>query len=403
MLMSLNATLGSKSNNRLVISDDIIYIWTFLKIMTKGFKKAIRQIHLWLGLATGLIVFIVSITGFLYTFEKEIRDFTQKEYLHVPVQDKPFIGLKSIIESYQHLEPKQKITVIKINKDEPNATVQVSNKKRKTYYFNPYNATLVNQRGSDWLNIVLGLHQDLLLGDVGEFIQGWSVVIFLLILITGLILWFPNQRRLVKQSLRIKWSGSFKRVNFDLHQVLGFYASIFLLVMAFSGTYFAFEGSKEAVNFVTGSKLRKGDEVLNTAKKIDSTTIPTRYNTIYESTNSKYPGATSVTFSVRKTGELRLRLVYPNKWATARNQNTFFFDGKTGQLLRTKLYKDHNAADIYEASNYDLHTGAFFGIPGKIIWSIASLIGASLPITGFLIWWKKGKKKSKKQKLKQTV
>jgi uncharacterized iron-regulated membrane protein len=391
MLMSLNATLGSKSNNRLVISDDIIYIWTFLKIMTKGFKKAIRQIHLWLGLATGLIVFIVSITGFLYTFEKEIRDFTQKEYLHVPVQDKPFIGLKSIIESYQHLEPKQKITVIKINKDEPNATVQVSNKKRKTYYFNPYNATLVNQRGSDWLNIVLGLHQDLLLGDVGEFIQGWSVVIFLLILITGLILWFPNQRRLVKQSLRIKWSGSFKRVNFDLHQVLGFYASIFLLVMAFSGTYFAFEGSKEAVNFVTGSKLRKGDEVLNTAKKIDSTTIPTRYNTIYESTNSKYPGATSVTFSVRKTGELRLRLVYPNKWATARNQNTFFFDGKTGQLLRTKLY------------NYDLHTGAFFGLPGKIIWSIASLIGASLPITGFLIWWKKGKKKSKKQKLKQTV
>lgn len=365
--------------------------------MTKGFKKAIRQIHLWLGLASGLIVFIVSITGFLYVFEEEIRDFTQKEYLHVPVQQKDFLGLKPIIENYQKLEPKQKITAVKINKEEPNATVQISNKKKKTFYFNPYDGSLVNQKGADWLNTVLEIHRTLLLGEVGEFIQGWSVVIFLIILITGLILWFPNQMRLVRQSLKIKWSGSFKRVNYDLHQVLGFYASIFLLLIAFSGTYFAFEGSKKAVGFVTGSKLRKGDEVVNTAK-IDSTTIAERYNAIYETANSKYPGATSISFSVRKTGELRLRMIYPNKWATARNQNTIFFDGKTGQLLRTKLYKDNNAADVYEASNHDLHTGTFFGLGGKIIWSIVSLIGASLPITGFMIWWNKGKKKPKKVK-----
>jgi uncharacterized iron-regulated membrane protein len=370
--------------------------------MTKGFKKAIRQIHLWLGLASGLIVFIVSITGFLYVFEEEIRDFTQKEYLHVPVEARPFVGLQSIIERYQQEEPKQKITAIKINKEEPNATVQISNKKKKTYYFNPYNGNLVNQKGADWLNTVLEIHRTLLLGDAGEFIQGWSVVIFLIILITGLILWFPNQMKLVRQSFKIKWGGSFKRVNYDLHKVLGFYASLFLLLIAFSGTYFAFDGSKKAVSFLTGSKLRKGDEVVNTAK-IDSTTIPVRYNRIYESVNSKYPGAASITFSVRKTGELRLRLIYPNKWATARNQNTIFFDGKTGALLRTKLYKDNNAADVYEASNYDLHTGAFFGVGGKIIWSIVSLIGASLPITGFIIWWNKGKKKSKKGKVKQVL
>lgn len=364
--------------------------------MTKGFKNTIRQIHLWLGLASGLIVFIVSITGFLYVFEEEIRDFSQKEYLHVPVQEKPFIGLKTIIENYERLEPKQKITALKINKEEPNAAVEISTKKKKTYYFNPYDGSLVNQQNSDWLDTVLEIHRTLLLGEFGEFIQGWSVVIFIIMLITGLILWFPNQRRLLKQSLKIKWSGSFKRVNFDLHQVLGFYASIFLLLIAFSGTYFRYDTVKKGVSLVTGTTLRKGDEVLS-KEKIDSTTIPVRYNTIYESANSKYPGATSISFSIRKTGELRLRMTYPNTWA--RNQNTIFFDGKTGQMLRTKLYKDNNAADIYEASNHDLHTGVFFGFIGKIIWSLVSLIGASLPITGFIIWWKKGKKsKSKKVK-----
>ncbi|SMO91168.1 PepSY-associated TM helix domain-containing protein [Flavobacterium nitrogenifigens] len=364
--------------------------------MSKGFKKTIRQIHLWLGLASGLIVFIVSITGFLYVFEEEIRDFSNKEYLHVPVQEKPFIGLKTIIENYERLEPKQKITALKIEKEEPNATVQISTKKKKVYYFNPYDGTLINQQGADWLNTVLEIHRTLLLGEVGEFIQGWSVVIFIVMLITGLILWFPKQRRQLKQSLKIKWSGSSKRINFDLHQVLGFYASIFLLLIAFSGTYFKYDAVKKGVSLVTGSKLRKGDEVVSNAK-IDSTTIPVRYNNIYENANAKYPGATSVSFSIRKTGELRLRMTYPNDWA--RNQNTLFFDGKTGQILRTKLYKDNNAADVYEASNHDLHTGVFFGLTGKIIWSLVSLIGASLPITGFIIWWKKGKK-SKKKKVK---
>ncbi|MCV2487561.1 PepSY domain-containing protein [Flavobacterium sp. SH_e] len=364
--------------------------------MTKGFKNTIRQIHLWLGLASGLIVFIVSITGFLYVFEEEIRDFSLKEYLHVPVQEKPFIGLKTIIENYEHLEPKQKITALKIDKAEPNAAVQISTKKKKTYYFNPYDGTLINQQGSDWLNTVLEIHRTLLLGKFGEFIQGWSVVIFIIMLITGLILWFPSQTRLIKQSLKIKWSGSFKRINFDLHQVLGFYASIFLLLIAFSGTYFKYETVKKGVSLVTGVKLRKGNEIISN-EKIDSTTIPVRYNNIYESANAKYPGATSVSFSIRKTGELRLRMTYPNDWA--RNQNTIFFDGKTGQMLRTKLYKDNNAADVYEASNHDLHTGVFFGLTGKIIWSLVSLTGASLPITGFIIWWKKGKK-SKKKKIK---
>ncbi len=363
--------------------------------MTKGFKNTIRQIHLWLGLASGLIVFIVSITGFLYVFEEEIRDFSQKKYLHVAVQQQPFIGLKTIIENYEHQEPKQKITAVKINKEEPNAAVQISTKKKKTYYFNPYDGTLINKQNSDWLDTVLEIHRTLLLGEFGEFIQGWSVVIFIIMLITGLILWFPNQRRLIKQSLKIKWSGSFKRVNYDLHQVLGFYASIVLLLIAFSGTYFKYDTVKKTVSFVTQSTLRKGDEVAS-QEKIDSTTIPVRYNAIYESVNSKYPGATSISFSIRKTGELRLRMTYPNNWA--RNQNTNFFDGKTGQMLRTKLYKDNNAADVYEASNHDLHTGVFFGFTGKIIWSLVSLIGASLPITGFIIWWKKGKKSKKKNK-----
>ena len=49
--------------------------------------------------------------------------------------------------------------------------------------------------------------------------------------------------------------------------------------------------------------------------------------------------------------------------------------------------------------NYDLHTGAFAGIPTKLLAFFISLICAAMPVTGFLVWYNKGKKKkSKKQK-----
>ncbi|WP_353050517.1 PepSY-associated TM helix domain-containing protein [Chryseobacterium sp. ISL-6] len=360
----------------------------------KKFKKAIRQIHLWLGLVTGIIVFVICITGSLYVFEEEIRDSMGKEFLHVEPESKPFIGLEKIILNFQEIAPKEKINSIRISENEPGATVQILNKKKQVFYFNPYTGDLVGKQGSDWLNVVYDLHTSLMLGETGKMIQGWSVVIFLCMLVTGLILWYPAKVKQAKQSLTIKWEASVKRKIYDLHNVLGFYASIFLIIIALTGTYFAFSGVKTAVEFVSNSKLSKGDHSMKMT--IDpKANLAVRYNAIYKTLTETYPGAISMTYSIRKKDEMRVRMIYPYQWS-ARKQNTFFFNQKTGELLRGKLYKNNNAADTVEAANYDLHTGKFFGIIGKVLWLLASLIGASLPVTGFIMWWNKRKAKKKK-------
>ncbi|MDQ6469867.1 PepSY-associated TM helix domain-containing protein [Flavobacterium sp. LHD-80] len=367
-------------------------------MISKQIKNTARQIHLWLGLATGIIVFIISITGCIYVFEEEIRSFSKEEKLYVPIQEKPFVGLEKIVSNFQKQFPKDKITSIKINQKIPNAAVELSTKK-KTYFFNPYDAALIGNEKQDWLTVVRKLHTELLLGEAGSFIQRWAVVIFALMLITGLILWFPLQIRSLKQSLTIKWKGTFKRVNYDLHNVLGFYASFFLIVIVFTGLFFAFKEVKNAAAFVTGTKINEGREVIN-EPILEKESLAARYDRIYKTENKNYPGANTVTFSIKKGKELRLRMLYPYKWS--RKQNTFYFDPKTGQMLRYKLYEDFNTADTIEASNYDIHTGRFFGLFGKIIAFLASLIAASLPITGFIIWLKK-KKKTKKKSPAKTV
>jgi len=359
----------------------------------RKFKNTIRTIHLWLGLATGLVVFIICITGALYIFEEEIRDFTQKDFRYVSLQEKPFIGLDKVISAFEKVSPKDELRLVRIEDAQPNATVELTSKKGKVYYFDPYNAALVKKGGEDWLQVVEHIHISLLLGETGKFIIRWSVVIFVLMLLTGLVLWFPGQMRLLKQSLTIKRKASFKRLNYDLHNVLGFYASSVLLVTALSGLYFAFKEVKNTASFFTGSKLGQGKTIVSAKPKhIDP--LPIRYNKIYTEAKIKYPGAISTSFSLRSKGELRLRMIYPYRWA--RKQNTFFYEGATGRMIRAKLYKDYNGADLIEATNYDLHTGRLLGLPNKILSFLAALVAASLPITGFIIWWKKRKKHKKK-------
>ena len=295
--------------------------------MTKKFKDAVRQIHLWLGIGTGLIVVIISLTGCVYVFEKEIRAFVQKDYKEVRVENRSFVGLNSMIQSFKKVAPKETLTLIRILNDQPNATVAITTKKKHVYFFNPYTASLVKKSSLDWLDTAEDIHTSLLLEEPGKFIIRWSVAIFVIILISGIILWFPNQMRLLRQSLTIKWNASFKRVNYDLHNVLGFYSSGILLVIALSGLYFAFDEVKAAASFVSGSRLSK-------PAKADLLQLPPakdpalRYDQVYSQTIAKFPGAKESRISVRKTGEIRVRLIYPGTWA--KKQNTFFFDPKTG-------------------------------------------------------------------------
>ena len=65
----------------------------------------------------------------------------------------------------------------------------------------------------------------------------------------------------------------------------------------------------------------------------------------------------------------------------------------------SKRLRDEDLASWIRRSNYGLHVGAFAGLTTKIIYFFASLICASLPVTGFYVWWGKRKKAAKKNKL----
>lgn len=356
-------------------------------------KRSLLWAHRWLGIITGLVVFLVSISGCIYAFEEELRNTFQKKYLFVE-PGKNRLAVDSLLGIVKSNYPKEVITQLRF-KEQANAAFIAITKNELAISINPYTGKVIGVRNleTDFLSQTLDFHVSLFLGDIGEQIIKWNVLIFFFLCITGLVLWWPKQKKFLKQAITIKWNAKFKRVNWDLHSVLGFYALIVLLFISATGIFWTFDNAKKLVSFTTNAPITKtkAPEVKEVTNRVFS------WQKAYNYCQQNYPGAYQVFISqpVKSTEPLRVLMRYP--YAVVRKQNTIFFHPENGDILRADLYANYTAYDKVMRSNFDFHTGRIpaVGLLGKILFFLASLVAASLPITGFIIWWGRGSKKKK--------
>lgn len=355
-------------------------------------KKVSGKLHLWLGLGSGLVVFVVSITGCLFVFQEEIRNLIHKEVRFVtPVANASFVTVDKIEQAIKASYPNEKIKQIRTYSN-PDRAWQVYFEKDKVVAVNPYTAAIIKQYNKkDWLNVVEELHTSLLLGDTGKWIIRINVVIFLALLISGIILWWPGNKARRKQSFRVKWDASGKRINYDFHNVFGFYSSVFLLLIVLTGMYMSFDWMKRATYFATGSEFKKPQPSKIQADEYSEAILTP--SLAYTMASRQYPGAVETHINYPKKMEEPIKIKMHYATSTYRKINEVQYNPYTGNIANVMLFKNYSAGDKIKHSNLDLHTGAFFGMTGKILAFLFSLIAASMPVTGFAIWWVRNKKK----------
>lgn len=358
-------------------------------------KYLIRQLHLILGLASGLVVVIVALTGSLYVFEQEGRELFQHDFYHVQHVGHarlPFMQMADTVKSYY---PKEKINSIRFKEDKDAAIIFYS-KKDKAISVDPYTAKIIGVKdlNHDFFEIDEDIHKHLLLGNMGSVIIKCNVLIFLVMCISGLILWWPKQRRFFKKAVTINFkTKNWKLLNWELHSVLGFYALIVLLTISMTGIFFVYDSAKSTVAFLTGQPVPKKE------KKLKSKTQKDKIYSIdeaYAAMASANPGAseTFITPPADSIGTIRILMRYPS--TIVRNQSSMYFNQYTGKVLKTDRYQDYTAYDKVAQSNRNIHIGNFgLGIGGKIIWFLSGLTAASLPITGFMVWLNRNRKKKR--------
>lgn len=378
-----------------------------------SFRKISYYLHLWLGLISGLIVFIVAITGCIYAFQTEIRNILQP-YQYIEAQGKPFLSpdeLKEKAKPYVYTVPadssntiygvtygkKDKAAMLAYNHNENGYTILL---------MNPYDGSYIAQQTlkDDFFRIVIAGHRSLWLPyPIGHQIVGWGILVFVIVTITGLILWIPIRwkKKALRPRLTIKRKSDSFRFVYDLHNVLGFYTALIALAIAITGLTWSFEWfSKSYYAVVSGGKefkewkVAQSDTTLMTTETIQS-------QKLWAQMTKEYPigkeGSFMFDFPNTKADAFRVC------FNPADNDNTYykrhfrFFDQislkelEGGGMYGIK-YEDSEAGDKFYRMTYDIHVGAIAGLPGRIIVFFVCLIIASLPVTGFILWLKKRKK-----------
>ncbi|MEM6815102.1 MAG: PepSY-associated TM helix domain-containing protein [Bacteroidota bacterium] len=240
------------------------------------FKKYISQLHLWLGLGSGIIVFILGVTGCIWAFEEEIKHwvYADKLFIEAPEQSTQHTTLSKSLEAAQEaLNPGYDVQRMTIYNDPgrsqlfrhytPDTTTSSiwywdEAASSQEMHVNPYTASVIAQEDPtfEFFRFVVMLHWSLLLiNDIGQPIVGISTIIFVIMLITGLVLWLPKNKRHAKKNLSFQWKKSFgwKHKNYDLHNMLGFYASTLVVFIALTELMWAFDWFESSVQWIANS------------------------------------------------------------------------------------------------------------------------------------------------------
>jgi uncharacterized iron-regulated membrane protein len=372
-------------------------------------RSSFLFVHRWLGFISGLVVFIVSVTGCIFCFQDEIQD-ALYNWRHVEVKQQAYLP-PSIIKQKglaQHPGATASYTYY-YGKDRPAMLyTSLPNKELHLIYLNPYTGKVLHTQNAatDFFTVIKDIHLYLLLpANIGGMVVGISVIIFVILLITGMILWWPKRKSDRKRSFTIKWNGKWRRLNFDLHNVLGFYACSIALILAITGLAIAFQWVNKGMYFTAnGGKDYPSEKVIPVS---DSTQkflhqLQPAIDKAFTATQRMAPAASMYLISENTTASGSIGVTAYPKSLRFDHNSYYYFDQYTGKLLKSLPYAKKSAGLKLIEMNYDIHVGQIFGLTGKIIAFLVSLICTSLPVTGIIIWLGK-RKKPKTQKIKHVV
>lgn len=178
--------------------------------------------------------------------------------------------------------------------------------------------------------------------------------------------------------------------------MLGNYALVFLLWASLTGMVFALDWWSGAVYAVASGGNQQNPYAMPQALAKSSELKLTKLDTLYVVTHRESPRAVQFYNSLPATDSDVYRVSVGRERQSYYRTDNLYYDPAsltelTGQGPWAGRYQKASAADKLLRMTLYLHDGRIFGLAGKFLMFIASLIGASLPVTGLVLYIKRRK------------
>ena len=366
-------------------------------------RKFFKRFHLWLSIPSGIVITLMCLTGAVMVFQEEILQlfyparYTVQDNLQQP------LPLDVIIEKANLSLTDDTITAIQVlNDPESTYIATLSSGARSHAYINPYTAEIKGYYSyrEGFFYQVMRLHRWLMFKDMatGRIVTGISTLFFVVILITGVVTWWPKKGKFKRSFFKVKWKSGGSRRLFDLHRILGVYLVLALLLLSLTGLMWSFgwyrssvaavfgieqpaEGGGQGRHGGGGGRGGRGEE--------RSVSVPSDWWQKALEVSQKEVGSYK-SIRIAKNGSI---IVLPDNAIHGRANDTYQFSYEKSSTEPVLRYGDKKDQSYMMTWAYVLHVGTWGGVWSKILTFLAALVGASLPITGYMLWLKKKKRR----------
>lgn len=341
-------------------------------------RKLILTTHGVIGIAIGLLLTVISLTGSAIVFHQELDRTINPSLMRVVPQAK-LVSIDKIVAPVQAAYPDFPLELIRFPQTSDGSyqvTIKAKDGESLDIFVNPYTAKVLGAR--KWERSLMGflynLHYKLALGQVGEVIVGVTGLLFLLIVITGTMLW--TGWRKLKTGFTVRTTAPLPLLSYDIHQVGGILSSTFLLILAVTGATLS--------GFVLLFAFNQSPQV---AKVLPPAKQPVALSKLLRKADAAMPDGktTYVVFDEHQPEKITVSKQLPHESIRFALSNVEL-NRYSGEVLKVDRVIEPPPMLKFMIAIGTLHFGLLGGIYTRILYVFIGLMPAVLLITGLVNW-----------------
>jgi uncharacterized iron-regulated membrane protein len=357
-------------------------------------RKTIFWLHLTAGVVAGMVILIMSVTGVMLAYEKQIIAWADRDLRVAPTTNSTRLPIESLLAKVRESNPTNTPTAITL-RAEPHLSVMVSFGREKTLLVNPYSGEALGEGSKKlrgFMRLMIDWHRWLgREGEgraVGKAITGACNLAFLFLVISGFYLWFPRQwSAKAFRSVAVFDRGlTGKARDWNWHNVIGFWSALPLALIVGTAVFFSYQWATPVLYRVMGETPpsvparpetggpRRGSGERAGEAKFDG------LNELVAVAEKEVPGWK--TMNIRLGGPAVVFAMDSGNGGQPNRKLQLTLKRGTAEVVSKDTYESYSPARKVRLWSRWIHTGEAFGWVGQTIALLASAGGALLVCTG---------------------
>ena len=357
-------------------------------------KKIIFWLHLGAGVSAGVVIFIMSVTGALLAFERQITNWADGCHVTPPSAGASPLPVETLLLKVQSARP-QSVPSAFVLQSDPNLPAAFSYGRDVNVFINPYTGEILGEGSKAWRHFfdeVTALHRWLGAGDahrsLGKGITGACNLAFVFLVVSGFYLWWPRRWnwRVLRPSVWFAGKSRGRERDLNWHKTVGFWCVPVLFLVTSTGVIMSYSWANNLLFKLTRSQAPKQEGRGNFSAGGPAEIQADGLNDFFALAEKKVSGWKSITLRFpRQPGGPLTFSIDQGDGSRPDLRATLVLDADTGDELRWQPFAQQSAGQKARSWVRFIHTGEAGGWLGQAAALIACLGGAMLVLTGLTL------------------